>query len=213
MKKLLFVIALLGATRWSYAQTFDEWFKQKKTQIQYLLDQILALKTYTNYLEKGYDIVQKGSAIISDIKKGDFSLHNGYFNSLKSINPAIASYSRIPAIIADQASIIKTFRIFISKSPQLASQLSGDDLKYINQVYSNLIADCEEVVNELIFVTTKNEAQMTDEERIKKIDSIYYDMRDKATFAKSFINEASLLAANRMIEQSQVDNSKKIYGF
>lgn len=42
------------------AQTFDEWFRQKKTQKKYLVQQIAALKVYLGYLKEGYEIAQKG---------------------------------------------------------------------------------------------------------------------------------------------------------
>ena len=44
----------------SFAQTWDEWFEQKKTQIQYLEKQIVELGIFIGDLQKGYQIVQKG---------------------------------------------------------------------------------------------------------------------------------------------------------
>jgi 3-phenylpropionate/cinnamic acid dioxygenase small subunit len=42
------------------AQTFDEWFKQKETQIKYLVEQIGALKAYGEVVKRGYDIAHNG---------------------------------------------------------------------------------------------------------------------------------------------------------
>ena len=42
------------------AQTFAEWFQQKKTQIKYLTEQIAALEQYGNYVKQGYRIAQGG---------------------------------------------------------------------------------------------------------------------------------------------------------
>ena len=46
-------------------------------------------EVYAGYLKKGYDITQDGLKLISDIKHGDFDLHNDYFNSLKKVALAI----------------------------------------------------------------------------------------------------------------------------
>ena len=78
MKNILIIIILLAGS-FCHAQTYDEWFRQKKTAKKYLLDQIAALQTYIGYAEKGYSIVTGGLNTIKDIKHGDFNLHNNYF--------------------------------------------------------------------------------------------------------------------------------------
>lgn len=64
-----------SGTRASKVQTFHEWFRQKKTQKKYLIQQIAALKVYLGYVQKGYSIAQKGLTTVSNIKKGNFDLH------------------------------------------------------------------------------------------------------------------------------------------
>src|SRR3954463_9131175 len=87
--KLLLLLLLLTIHTVCKAQTWDEWFKQKKTQVKYLEEQIIALHVNGNYLEEGYKIVQGGLSAIHDIKNGDFNLHKDYFSSLKRVNTAI----------------------------------------------------------------------------------------------------------------------------
>jgi hypothetical protein len=71
MKNLLLVIAIV-ICHVSFCQNAQEWTRQKKTQIKYLLQQIAANKVYIEYIEKGYNIARKGLQTIHDIKKGDF---------------------------------------------------------------------------------------------------------------------------------------------
>src|SRR5690606_38045577 len=89
MKKnalLLFMVSLMTVTTtWAQSPTFNEWFRQKKTQRKYLVKQIAALKVYLEYLKKGYEIVDKGLTTIGEIKNGTFSLDKDYFNSLKAV--------------------------------------------------------------------------------------------------------------------------------
>jgi len=64
------IIILLSGAQVN-AQTWNEWFRQKKTQKKYLVQQIAALKVYLKYLKQGYRIVDKGLSLVGDIKDGN----------------------------------------------------------------------------------------------------------------------------------------------
>ncbi|NVM62155.1 hypothetical protein FHW88_000431 [Mucilaginibacter sp. SG538B] len=71
------------------AQTFAEWFSQKKTQLKYLTQQIAALEQYGKDVEQGYRIAKSRWAGIGSWVKGEFDLHSAYYRSLRTVNPAI----------------------------------------------------------------------------------------------------------------------------
>src|SRR3954466_1406137 len=99
--KVAFIILLLTTlAAHSNAQTFSEWFRQKKTQKKYLIEQIAALEVYAGHLEKGYSILSEGLSQINSIKHGEFGLHDAYFYSLKNINPHIKDYTTVDEIIS-----------------------------------------------------------------------------------------------------------------
>src|SRR4051812_10045971 len=110
MKRYLLTVLLLAGVQASYSQTWQEWFRQRKTQIEYYLKQIASLKIYADYLQKGYSIAKDGTSLINDIKHGDFNLHNDYFTSLHTVSSSVKNYSRISVIISDQISILKSLR-------------------------------------------------------------------------------------------------------
>jgi hypothetical protein len=211
MKKLTILALLCLSFQFGHSQTFAEWFKQKKTQIKYLVQQIAALQVYTDYLEKGYSIVQEGTHVISDIKHGDFNLHNDYFNSLKSVNPVIRNSSRIVMILADQADIIRLFTKMVASCIG-SDQFTNSELNYIRTVFSNMISDCSQALDELMVVISDGELEMKDDERIAKIETVYNDMQDKYAFTQSFCKETSMLAIQRMMEGTEADKSKKLFG-
>ena len=113
MKKL-FLFLLLTALMMTdlYGQ-----LKQRKV----LLQQIAALKVYTDYAQKGYSEAKKGLTTIGDFKRGEFNLHSDYFNSLKTVNPKIKTYAKVGEIIAVQLKIIKNSSFIIK-------QVQWDDL-------------------------------------------------------------------------------------
>src|SRR6202035_4749485 len=78
--------------------------------IQAMLKQIAKLEIYIVDLEKGYRIAREGLTFIGEIKKGEFNLHSLFFSSLQSVNPSVAKYSKIAVIVADQLSIVSSFK-------------------------------------------------------------------------------------------------------
>ncbi|MBO9684497.1 MAG: TerB family tellurite resistance protein, partial [Flavisolibacter sp.] len=59
---------------------------------------------------------------------------------------------------------------------------------------------------------TSGTLRMSDDERLKQIDSLYEDMVDKLSFLRHFNNQTSVLALQRTKDEKQINFSKKIYG-
>lgn len=211
MKKLFFLlfIALLSVS--VKAQTFAEWFQQKKTQKKYLLQQIAGLQLYIGYAQKGYSIAQDGLNVIGDIKHGELNLHNDYFNSLKTVNPTISKYSKVGDIVAVQLKIIKVYKNAYSLVKQSKGFNTGE-IQYIYEVFKRLTHDCAGTIEQLTMVIITDQLEMKDDERLKRIDALYNDMQDKYTFAQSFAGEAKFLAASRLREQNDIQTSRALNG-
>ncbi len=208
MKNILIILLSLVSIQ-SKSQTYDEWFRQKKTQKKYLLQQVAAFQMYIGYAEKGYSIAKKGLNTIQDIKHGDLKLHNSFFNSLEAVNPRIKKYSKVADIIATQISIAKqvhnTLRICRN-----AKQLTNTELNYLQHVFNNLLDDCAKDLDELFGLITDGEQQMKDDERIKRIDKLYDDMQDKKVFAQSFSHSAKGLSLQRRNDGYDIEIERKL---
>lgn len=211
MKKIVLIVVVLLSFKVSSAQTFDEWFKQNKTQKKYLIQQIAAFQLYLGYVQKGYSITKKGLNTIGNIKKGDFNLHTEFFGSLKSVNPAINSYSKVADIVAFQVKIIGTYKSTY-KYVQSISLYTPSEVDFIYKAFTNLISSSINDINELIAVITANELDMKDDERLKRIDEIHAGIQEKYAFAKSFGDEAKVLALQRTKEKDNIETSRKLYG-
>lgn len=192
-----------------HAQTFDEWFRQKKTQKKYLLQQIAALKVYLDYLKKGYKIVDKGLTIVGDIKQGKFDLDIEYLESLKNVNSAVSGSAKVAAIIAYQRKIMVEFRR-LKDSTNESDFLSDDEKHYVQEVYANMLRESELSLDELDRVLSGSEFEMKDDERVKRIDGIYVDMKDKFEFTKSFSNSTGLLIAQRAKDAQEILIQEKL---
>lgn len=211
MKKWLFIGGMFFVSVSSYAQTWSEWFQQKKTQIKYLVEQIAVLKVYTGYVQKGYEIAHDGLNTINDIKHGDFFLHEGHFDSLKVVNPRIKSSAQVADIILIENRIAETSKKELHNAKE-SRQFTADEISYLDEVYSNIIMESSANVDQLNQLTTDGDLQMTDNERMKRIESIYLSIQDKYVFVKAFSKQTQLLAIQRIKSKSETDMVRKYYG-
>ena len=185
--------------------------EQAKTQKKYLLRQIAALKVYVGYAAKGYSIVTKGLQAIQDIKRGDFTLHNNFFNALSAVNGRVKQYSKVAAIIALQTAIAKQVHTTIRDCGS-AKQLTPSELQYLGQVFDGLLDACAKNLDELLALLKDGELQMKDDERIKRIDNLYADMQDKQMFLQTFSNAAKGLSEQRRNDQKDIEIQRKVNG-
>lgn len=211
MKKLFIVFLFTTIVTTTQAQTFAEWFKQKKTQKKYLVEQITALQVYVGYVKKGYSIAKEGLNTISDFKRGDFNMHTDYFNSLKKVNPKIKHYAQIAEIVEMQVIIIQDCSSF-RKQVRKSDAFNDVELDYIGRVVGRLLDNGIQTLDELISVTTDGKLDMKDDERLERIGQLCQEMTGQYTFVQSFSKETMVLATSRVKENKEVQNSRSLYG-
>lgn len=207
MKILLACIALSLLTGFqSQAQTWKEFFKQKKTQIKYLGQQLAALQVYAGYLKQGYEIAASGLGTIRDITNDEFNLHSGFINSLKIASPAIAHHAQAAEIIAFQFEINKAFS-GLKRSPYL----SAGNRDYISRVKQEVMKEYGKDLEELLLAVTSGRMEMNDNERLERLDKVYKSMKDKQAFTQYFINNVHLLIQQRAGEQKSINQTRSLY--
>ena len=204
----IYLVCLLCITGISaHAQTFAEWFSQKKTQIKYLTQQIAALAQYSAYIRQGYAISQNGLGNIGGYIKGEYDLHNSYYNSLKTVNPEIKGNAKADSILSYAGQIPPRF----DHLNGLAT-LDTDTRTYVALVKSTVLDDCNKDLSELQMVISSGQAQMTDDERLKRLDNIYMRMKDKYAFTLSFCSQVRTLLLQRQQELNDINTLKQQYG-
>jgi hypothetical protein len=209
MKKIGILFALSIFLSTLHAQTLEEWTRQKKTRIKRLLEQIAANQVYIEYARKGYQIVTAGLHTIGDIKNGDFRLHLGFIDSLKAVNPSIRSWPKVADIITLQFQVIQSGKQALD-AVRASGQFTRDEVLYCKTVFENLLAECGKNVDALNLVIIPGRLSMDDEQRIRRIHGIWLNLRDQSAFASSFSHDVSLLAIQRLTEQTDINYSKQI---
>jgi hypothetical protein len=169
-------------------------FNQKGAWIKNQLKQIALWEIYIKDLEKGYNIAKEGLKTISDIKNGDFHLHLDHFDAYMAINPGIKKYSKAIEILLLQLDIKKLY--------------PKTDDAYVNSIFTHLIDGAASDVDQLNMLLSPGNYSMKDDERIKQIDKLYLDMKDKYAFARSFADDIKLLSLQQLKEKNEVKTSR-----
>jgi hypothetical protein len=210
MKKILTILSIALFISYANAQTpkFKEWFKQKKTQKEYLAKQIALLQLYLGYLKKGYDIASKGLNTIENIKNGDFNLHRDFFSSLKNVNPSIANSAKVADIIAFQVYIIQNLKR-VNSFCASSKQFTPNEIYYVTKVYRNMLYMSDINISELLTIIRANETEMKDDERLNRLNKLYDDMLDKHAFVKSFEGDVRMIAREREREKRAIEAARK----
>jgi hypothetical protein len=209
--KIIFMIGFVLVCNISRAQTWNEWFRQKKTQKKYLIQQIAALKVYLNYLKKGYGIVQKGMKVVGDIKEGNFKSHDEYFTSLRSVNEIVSSSGKVSATIYYENLTIETIKHII-KDLEGTHVLTIEEREYVRSVGNNLFYLSERNVDEVKNLITANELEMKDDERLSRLLVLYEDAKDRFSFSRKFYNDNRVLILQREKELREVNELSQTIG-
>ena len=164
------------------------------------ITQIAKLEILLKELQQGYSIVQKGLTTIAQIKKGDLDLHSLFFSSLSTVNPAIKNWGKVGDIIAMQVQIILGCTTTASQIVS-SGYFNSSDLTYVQAVYSNLKDLTVKDIDELTGIITDGQWQMSDDQRISRIDQLFGRVSSKYTFLRSF--------ADRILNQIQLRTQEK----
>ena len=202
----LFALLLLTAVGELKAQTFSEWFRQKKTQKRYLIEQVLALKVYTDFAKKGYGIVSDGLSTVRDITGGEFGLHEIFITGLKVASPVIRKDARISEVLLLNTGMLKTFGSLVS-----AGRLDASQMAYLNSIKVVVNGEILDDLEELALVIVSGKTEMTDDERLSRLNAIYDRTKERSAFVQEFGTGQLRMLNQQKIEQKNVELLRRWY--
>jgi len=209
--KALIVGFLLFAFCFQHTQaqsfSFSDLFGQGSKELKNMVAQIEALNAFEGSIRQGYNMLHSEWTAISGWKNGELILHQGYYTSLSAVNPIVKGSVDMTTIQSEQQSIIS----------QLNSIVDVDGLKpgeqsYVQAVSQNVISQCNSDLEELQKVMTDGKLQMSDDERIKRIDQLTAAIQDKYLFTCHFTAQVKLLAAERLQDSNELQAERSLYG-
>lgn len=212
MKKISLLLLLTGlALTNTFAQGTGGFFNQQSSKIKLMLAQIAGYETFLHSLKSGYQITENGLNTMHEMKGGTYSLHTAYFTSLEQVSPAVQSDPKGKAMAGMQQQINTVFSNELSWQQQ-QKILAAPEINYIQQVYQSLMKKCQQDMSDLTQVLTPGKLQMTDHQRLERIDKLYVSMQDKLAFAQSFTTKCRQMANDRQRAKKNNDQLKALYG-
>lgn len=206
MRKIIILACLcLSSSLSSYGQAAEtqqlilNW--EKLNQLRQILDNMYW----------GYKILDRGYNTISRVAQGNYKLHQLFFDGLMAVNPEVRNYKRIPFIISYQKLLLQEYKRANSRFRQDPG-FNLEELEYLSHIYTFLFNASVRNIDDLIMIITATKLRMTDDERMKAIDRIFYDMESKLVFLRDFNNSTQLLAIQRARSRNDVKTMQHLYG-
>lgn len=184
---------------------------QEMQQLILDIEKLTQMKSILSDMKTGYQIYQQGDGTISSLSKGNFDLHNIYLTGLMAVSPSVRNYGRIAEILTMEASLISEYKRESSLFQQ-SGTFTVSELSYMSDVYTRLVSETLDNIEELANIITANKLRMSDAERIKAIDRIYGTSSDKLQFLRSFNNQGVSLSLQRSKDAADTQTLKQLYG-
>jgi len=210
MKKIILLLLVIMAAK-AHAQFLGGFFSQQSDKEKLMTTQIAEYEIYLKSIKTGYNITEIGLNTAQQLKGGTFNLHTAYFNSLAQVNPVVSSNPKGKATLQLAQQIGSRFSTEVTWQQQ-QKQLSSTELTYLQKVYDNLVNKCQSDLNDLTDVLTPGKLQLTDHERLDRLDKLYASMQDKYAFTCSFTSKCHTLAVSRQQAKSNKIQLKQLYG-
>ena len=195
----------------SQCQTAIEWLKQKKTQKQYLIEQIAALQVYLKNLKQGYKVVNKGLNLVGEITGNNYSMDNIYISSLLQVKAPVADSELSNSIVVIERGIRTRLRVLTQRIDQNTALLTADESTYLKSV----VRKAESILSEQIAtkqkVGTSDELQMTDAGRVEILGSVKEDLEDLESFLGQADGELTRLIIQRQLETHEISKQNQIH--
>lgn len=161
-------------------------------------------------MQRGYEILSKGYKAVKDVSEGNFKLHQVFMDGLLQVSPTVQKYYKIGEILAYQKNLVSQFKSTYGMLSN-SGNFSVEELAYLSNVYSQIAAESLRGLERLLMVVTAGKLRMADDERLRAIDAIHGDLREKNNFMQSFCKEANLLGMQRDREREDLRKTSSFF--
>jgi hypothetical protein len=180
------------------------------TQLILDIEKLTQLKGILTDMKTGYTIVNGGYNEVKQIASGNLNVHTVFLDGLLAVSPAVAKYGRVADIVLEQGYLVSEYKSAYQRFRGCGS-FNPDEIAYLSGVYSSLLAQSLQNLDQLAMVLTSGKLRMSDDERIRSIDRIYGDTEEKLSFLRHFNRQTNLLAIQRQKEQVDAAAIRQLY--
>lgn len=170
---VLFILLVTVSLRPCEAQTFNELFRQKKTQEKYLVRQIAALQGYLHLLHEGYHNLRQGLQWIGQLQTTRGRLHSSWFARLvqqPEDRQSAAAFALLQRLRQQAEQVLQKAKKAGLSPPQWAA--------FMRQLL-HLIKENKKDARELWLLTMDGTLRMEASDRLRLIDGVYQQIKSR----------------------------------
>lgn len=138
-------------------------------------------------------------------------LYQSYFQELWEVKTIISDYKQVSDIIAKQKQLIADYKQAYSLVQQ-DKHFSSTELSYFYSVYSGIIGESTKDLDQLLTIVESFTVQMSDEQRLKIINTCATNIEREITDLRKFNNQAVLISIQRSKDQADLTSIRQLYG-
>ena len=138
-------------------------------------------------------------------------LYSEYYQELWEIKSALATYDKIVSMIDKQVQLVKDYQQAYAAMRQ-DTHFSAQEINYIGRVYSGILSQSVENLNQLYLVINALVTQMDDGDRLHIIDGAGARIDQNYNDLHRFTQQNILLSMQRAKDQSDLDEVRQLYG-
>lgn len=165
---LLLILGNLGST--AFSQTWEELFRQKETQKEYLVIQLGALRLQSGLLKEAGQIASTGLNSIRSFRGLEKDMHEVFFTAHRTLGP-MAGQAMNQLLTGDANPDLLRSRIVKSKGFWMAESQDDLFLNWTERVHQGLIQRCDSQLAELLLISG-DQIQASDAQRADWIETL-----------------------------------------
>jgi hypothetical protein len=148
---------------------------------------------------------------IAGISTQQKNLFTQYYNELSTVKSVISDYEQVTNIISRQEQLVSLYKTSWA-STQQDGHFNPAELQQISNVYSGILLESANNLDQLAKVINSFQTQMTDGQRMEIIDKINKQVDGNYNDLKKFTNQNIQLSMARAQDQNDVQTVKDLYG-
>ncbi|HVS95203.1 MAG TPA: hypothetical protein VHE54_01920 [Puia sp.] len=174
-------------------------------------EKLSSLKATLQDMYQGYQTLQQGYTRIRDIARDNFTLHQAFLDAMWLLSPAVRGDPRLEAIINTEYRVVQEYKAGMARVAGSAI-FSPAELSYLSGVFSNILQQSTQAIEELTMITTDNELRMSDAQRLQAMDRIDAEVKDELGLLERLDNEVAIETVRRNKEANDIHTLKAFYG-
>jgi hypothetical protein len=178
-------------------------------EVERLQNKTIALQNAEKVIENKLSKLKLNQ--ISQWAEKQRKLFSEYYTELQKVKSIIATYQRVKQVIKEQSEMVDEYKRAYSLFRR-DNNFSPEELKYMADVYSGMVNQSVDNLNEILLAINSFSTQMDDAARLAIIDRAAKKIESTISDMRQFNNRNLQLSLLRAQSKGDLQDVKKLYG-